>query len=951
MVFDIRAMMRKPAETAKVVANPDVAQSDVQVVPEDHGADAEQGSTYEITYRRRPPFERAAPSGDGWAVPDWFAPQQSANLPHEFIGYIPWIPEHSDALINLIRPHAPCPIAPIHLMKDVLVDEQRRAAMMYALDFPGSFRRLIFSHLTPLVGRIKGVIFTFDWHPFMKVVESVCADLDIPRILIPHESVFAKRDAYYVDNNTGIDKPGADIVLTWGRLQGDVYSERNYPSSRIEVKGAPKFDVYRNGTASKITREQFCRVFSFDPSKKVVLFSAQPLDSQFDANAARESQRAIMRDLLGLCEAHGWQLLVRTPPSRMADILGKELRNALNGSRLAQIDHSGFYRMTPFDTIWHSDAVVSVNSTMLFEAVLLGRPSVSAMYIQFDSFWKQTAVKFAYDGAQLGEILINYLEEGAPLPDKMSWANEYLANGRFDGQAAKRIGAVLGDIFTGARTIDKFSPNEMFVLNPEASAGNAAWHQINDLEGHQVYIPFMLNINHAGVARSSAEAFGYDYYFRWGLTDNSLKKKADNFFSDIGVSPIYVEDGFLRSVNIGLKREPGLSIILDDITPYYDATRNSRMQLLLNSDLGLTAQETDRAKSLIAAIRRCRLSKYNHAPERDLSGLRTRKRAILLVDQRAGDQSITSGLAGEDTFLKMLFRAVESETDSDIFVKTHPDAITGGKQSSLSRGLQLLGVRPNMQVLTTDINPHSLFDVVDEVWTVSSGMGFEALMAGKVVRCFGAPFYAGRGLTLDEIPLPQRTRSRSVEEVFHVAYLMLSRYYDPRLSRRCDLEDVIDYMHEMKVQLAGKTAEGEGAGRPRSTVDLMSQLHLAKHSSRTSGRTIEVMDGTPGHAFYGPYLVVSPGRYKLRFKTSANTKCEIRSQGSIVFEAAIDGGKGIVAQKTLKPGAIGAEPSEHVLTFVVPEGITDEQRKLEFRGWTDGANGFTLSSAVLERLD
>ena len=38
---------------------------------------------------------------------------------------------------------------------------------------------------------------------------------------------------------------------------------------------------------------------------------------------------------------------------------------------------------------------------------------------------------------------------------------------------------------------------------------------------------------------------------------------------------------------------------------------------------------------------------------------------------------------------------------------------------------------------------------MDRVYVVSSTMGFEALLAGKSVTCFGMPWYAGWGATDD----------------------------------------------------------------------------------------------------------------------------------------------------------------------------------------------------------
>lgn len=62
--------------------------------------------------------------------------------------------------------------------------------------------------------------------------------------------------------------------------------------------------------------------------------------------------------------------------------------------------------------------------------------------------------------------------------------------------------------------------------------------------------------------------------------------------------------------------------------------------------------------------------------------------------------------------------------------------------------------------------------------------GFEALLAGKPVTCFGQPWYAGWGLTDDRHPqsalLSARRGSATLEELFAAAYLRYCRYIDPR---------------------------------------------------------------------------------------------------------------------------------------------------------------------------
>jgi capsular polysaccharide export protein len=77
-------------------------------------------------------------------------------------------------------------------------------------------------------------------------------------------------------------------------------------------------------------------------------------------------------------------------------------------------------------------------------------------------------------------------------------------------------------------------------------------------------------------------------------------------------------------------------------------------------------------------------------------------------------------------------------------------------------------------------------------------MGFEALMRGCSVRCFGMPFYAGWGLTTDDVPCARRVRSRTLLDVFHAADIVHSRYDSPILVRACDLEEVLDYFATQK---------------------------------------------------------------------------------------------------------------------------------------------------------
>ncbi|QDY70407.1 hypothetical protein [Qingshengfaniella alkalisoli] len=97
-------------------------------------------------------------------------------------------------------------------------------------------------------------------------------------------------------------------------------------------------------------------------------------------------------------------------------------------------------------------------------------------------------------------------------------------------------------------------------------------------------------------------------------------------------------------------------------------------------------------------------------------------------------------------------------------------------------------------MLREPINPYSLFDEVDTVYVGTSQVGLEALMAGKKVMTFGAPFYGGWGLTDDRQPIPHRHRQRSLAEIFHYFYVWYTIYHVPGCAVPSRIEDALDFI-------------------------------------------------------------------------------------------------------------------------------------------------------------
>ena len=243
---------------------------------------------------------------------------------------------------------------------------------------------------------------------------------------------------------------------------------------------------------------------------------------------------------------------------------------------------------------------------------------------------------------------------------------------------------------------------------------------------------------------------------------------------------LLLEDGFLRSV---AHDGPLLSLLIDDIGAYYDATRPSRMERTIAA--GTTEPEAARARALIGAWVTAGLSKYNGAPE---YAAPLPARYVLVADQCFGDLSLGWGRATAASFTAMLHAALTEHPDEHILVKVHPEVLAGRRQGCLT---QAALSHPRITVIGDACHPLRLINGADAVYAVTSLMGFEALLRGKPVRCFGMPFYAGWGLTRDALPPPPRRRRAQLEDLVHAAFIALPRYVDPATGALCTPEAAI----------------------------------------------------------------------------------------------------------------------------------------------------------------
>ncbi len=245
-----------------------------------------------------------------------------------------------------------------------------------------------------------------------------------------------------------------------------------------------------------------------------------------------------------------------------------------------------------------------------------------------------------------------------------------------------------------------------------------------------------------------------------------------------------VEDAFLRSVLPGRDGEPPLGLHLDTRGVHFDPSKPSDLEMILREDPLDDTALLNRARNCADATKRAHLSKYNAfdpatpAPEAGY---------VLVIDQTAGDASVTASRADRNTFLEMLFVAREENPSARILIKTHPETAQGHRDGHYRNG----DLSDNVAFFSDPISPHHLLDGAIAVYTVSSQYGFEAIMAGHKPVVLGQPFYVGWGLTDDRMPVDRRQRNLTRAQLFAATMILYPVWYDPYRDELCSLETAI----------------------------------------------------------------------------------------------------------------------------------------------------------------
>lgn len=285
----------------------------------------------------------------------------------------------------------------------------------------------------------------------------------------------------------------------------------------------------------------------------------------------------------------------------------------------------------------------------------------------------------------------------------------------------------------------------------------------------------------------------------WGAHDNN---DVMTFVHEHAIPLFRIEDGFVRSLGLGAHHNLPLSLVMDRSgVLFFDPSAPSDLERLID-EAAYTAAELDEARTLIRKLTESKISKYNatsFSSSRDFYDSHGEKapgrKRILVIGQVEDDASILKGGCGFDNG-RLAWLAREQNPDAQIFFKVHPDVLAGKREIKTP----LKEIENIAHIIRDPMPLDGALETIDDVYTISSLSGFEAVLRGHRVVVAGQPFYAGYGLTHDIHPIerrasalpPSMTREDRIAHIFRAAYMAYPDYFNIYTRQRITLSQAID---------------------------------------------------------------------------------------------------------------------------------------------------------------
>jgi hypothetical protein len=177
-----------------------------------------------------------------------------------------------------------------------------------------------------------------------------------------------------------------DRVLVWNELQkGEAIALHGVPAEQVVVTGAQAYDHWF-ATEPMSDREEFCQQIGLEPGRPILLYlCSSPFIAPHEVGFVRRWIEAVRASEDPRLSTAG--LLVRPHPQNAKQWRGidlaEEFKNVAFWPRTGVNPIGGSARAEYFDSIYHAEAVVGVNTSAMIEAGIIGRPVYSVSTEEF----------------------------------------------------------------------------------------------------------------------------------------------------------------------------------------------------------------------------------------------------------------------------------------------------------------------------------------------------------------------------------------------------------------------------------------------------------------------------------------------------------------------------------------------------------------------------------------
>jgi len=264
---------------------------------------------------------------------------------------------------------------------------------------------------------------------FGRVVANVCKFHNIPSICVEYAFSF---DTYNMEKRIRFDRRACISQIT-----AQNWVKHKDPTPHHDIIGLCKMDEWYD-KLSAIKQSGTNKLFQNGARTILFISTWAP-----NPNSPLLSEKVtIVEQLSGICQRHGWNLIIKKHPSEFDGLLDRVFeKNKYPHQRL--VEHS---EMPLFDCIYYSDFVCTQNSSAFVEALYLNRP-FSYITIEGENRWanmsyfsKEKAVGTFSSLAEYEKYLVDNAGEAAyPLLQQQFLDLQEKFLYKTDGKASERL--------------------------------------------------------------------------------------------------------------------------------------------------------------------------------------------------------------------------------------------------------------------------------------------------------------------------------------------------------------------------------------------------------------------------------------------------------------------------------------------------------------------------------